>query len=272
MKRLLPLLALCAVPAALPLPASAQTLAANPTPTPPASSASPSAGSAAPSAAPDSSAAPAIPAPTPDQIAKWQQALNAFAGEKYADALAIVEDLIKARPLDTQLLLVRGNILLKMEKWPQAVDQFNAILKNNPKDASARYGIAECSYYQQKYADARDLYQKLSADDPRNDLFTYKIYLTYLMEGNMTEAKNRLDKFDFAGNSPAYYFAQAAWNYKQGKTADAEGYIASSVGIYPPISNNLFADPLMSAGWLKKKVGQGGAPATPAAAPTPAAK
>ncbi len=227
----------------------AQTLAA--TNTPPAA---PSATSGAGSAAASSSDPTASPAPTPDQIAKWQAVLTAFGTEKYADALSGVEDLIKARPNDSQLLLVRGNILLKMEKWQLATDQFNAVLKTNPKEPSARYGLAEVSYYQQKYADARALYQQLAVDDPKNDLFAYKIYLTYLMEGNMVEAKNRLDKFDFAGNSPAYYFAMAAWNYKQGKTADAEGYIASSISIFPAVANNLFADPLMSAGWLKKKL------------------
>ncbi|SDU08432.1 Tetratricopeptide repeat-containing protein [Verrucomicrobium sp. GAS474] len=195
------------------------------------------------------------PPPTPDQIAKWQQVLTNFGAEKYADALAGVEDLIRARPTDNQLLLVRGNILLKLERWAPATDQFNAVLKITPKDASARYGLGEVAYYQKKYADARAVYQQLNADDPKNDLFTYKIFLTYLMEDNLTEAKNRLDKFDFAGNSPAYYFAMAAWNYKAGKPTDAESYIASSVSIFPPIANNLFADPLMSAGWLKKKVG-----------------
>ena len=251
-----------AAPAAAPAAGSA----AAPAPAPAAASSSAAGSSAAP-------AAPTIPPPTPDQVTKWQQVLTAFAGEKYADALSGVEDLIKARPLDTQLLLVRGNILMKLEKWALATDQFNAVLKTTPKDASARYGLGEVAYYQQKYADARDIYQKLALDDPKNDLFTYKIYLTYLMEGNMIEAKNRLDKFDFAGNSPAYYFATAAWNYKQGKNTEAESYIASSVGIFPAIANNLFADPLMSAGWLKKKgIAPAGSGAAGPAAPAPAAK
>ncbi|HEY8966991.1 MAG TPA: hypothetical protein VIM58_11130, partial [Candidatus Methylacidiphilales bacterium] len=156
--------------------------------------------------------------------------------------------------------------------WSAATDQFNACLKANPKDVSARIGLGEVSYYQQKYADARTVYQQLATEDPKNDYFAYKVFLTYLMEGNMTEAKNRLDKFDFAGNTPAYYFAQAAWDYKQGKPTEAESYIASSVSIFPAAVNNLFADPLMSAGWLKKKAVPGAPTPAAAAGPAPAAK
>ena len=99
----------------------------------------------------------------------------------------------------------------------------------------------------------RAAFQKLQDEDPRNELIQYKIFLTYLLEGNLTQAKTLLDKFDFTGNTPAYYYAQAAWFYNQKDVPQAESYIASAIQIFPPQSNNLFAESLMDAGWLKRK-------------------
>jgi tetratricopeptide (TPR) repeat protein len=200
-------------------------------------------------------------APSPELIKKMNDVLETFGQGNYDDALTKLNDVDKLRPNDPELINLRGAIYVKAEKWPQANDAFNHALQINPKYFPARFNLTEVAYLQKKYPEARAGLEKLLTEDPRNELIQYKIYLTYLLEGNLTEAKARLDKFDFTGNTPAYYYAQAAWSYNQKNVPEAESYIASAVQIFPPQSNNLFAESLIDAGWLKRKT-----------APTPPAK
>jgi len=233
----------CAVIAAVPsLFAQAEATAPTPAPAAPGAAGSTTAAAAA---APD--------AISPELQKKMQDVMDAFTRGNYDDALAKLADAQKMRPNEPELFNLQGAIYVKEEKWQQALDSFGKALAINPKYFPARFDSAEVLYLEKKYPDARAAFEKLESEDPRNELIQYKVYLTYLLEGNLTEAKTLLDKFDFTGNTPAYYYAQAAWYYNQKNTPEAESYIASAIQIFPPQSNNLFAESLMDAGWLKRK-------------------
>jgi len=208
---------------------------------------------ATPAPAASTNGVPALPPPTPEVMKKMQEILDAYGHSKYDDALAKLAEVEKGRPNDVELLNLRGAIYVKQQKWAEATEEFNKVLQLNPKYFPARFNLGEVPNLQKKYPEARAIFQTLLAEDPRNELLQYKIYLTYLLEGNVTEAKTWLDKFDFTGNTPAYYYAQAAWSYSKKNVPEAESYIASAVQIFPVQSNNLFAEPLIDAGWLKRR-------------------
>ena len=207
----------------------------------------------APGAAAVAASTNAPDAVSPELQKKMQDVMDAFARGNYDDALSKLADAQKMRPNEPELDNLQGAIYFKQEKWQQALDAFGKALAINPKYFPARFDSAEVLYLEKKYPDARAAFEKLQSEDPRNELIQYKVYLTYLLEGNLTEAKTLLDKFDFTGNTPAYYYAQAAWFYNQKNVPEAESYISSAIQIFPPQSNNLFAESLMDAGWLKRK-------------------
>jgi tetratricopeptide (TPR) repeat protein len=200
-----------------------------------------------------SALAPVGGAPSPELQKKMSDVLEAYGNGKYDDALAKLADAEKMKVNDPELINLEGAIYVKQEKWDKASDAFNRALAINPKYFPAQFNTGEVLYLQKKYPDARAIFEKLQADQPKNELLKYKVYLTYLMEGNDAEAKARLDKFDFVADTPAFYYAQAAWWYKHNETTQAESYIASSLQIFPPQANNIFAESLIDAGWLKRK-------------------
>ncbi|MDE1169660.1 MAG: tetratricopeptide repeat protein [Verrucomicrobium sp.] len=191
--------------------------------------------------------------PSPEFQKKMQAVFDAFSNGRYAESLLRLQEAEKLRPNDPQVINLHGSILVKQEQWAAADEQFDKALKIDPKFFPARFNKAEVLYLQKKYPESRAGFQSILADDPKNELILYKVYLTYLLEKNLDEAKARLDKFDFGGNTPAYYYANAAWLFNQGKGPQAEDYIRSALSIFPTQSNNLFAEPLIEAGWLQKR-------------------
>ncbi len=142
--------------------------------------------------------------PSPELQKKMAEVLDAFSNNRYDEALAKLVDAQKMKPNDPELINLEGAIYVKQEKWQQATDAFNRALSFNAKYFPAQFNTGEVLYLQKKYADARAVFQKLQADQPKNELLKYKIFLTYLMEGNDADAKAQLDKFDFVADTPAF--------------------------------------------------------------------
>jgi tetratricopeptide (TPR) repeat protein len=179
-------------------------------------------------------------------------ALTAYNQENYDSALAQLDPADKISPKNPGLLNLRGAILMRQQKWDLAAAQFNAALGIDSKYFPAKFNLGEIPYMQKKYPEARAIYQKILDDNPKNELLMYKIFMTYLMENNLDQAQTWMSKFDAFGDSPAYYFSQAAWNYYKKQNEEAESYVASSANIYPPAANIIFAESLVEAGWLKR--------------------
>src|SRR5947207_5635021 len=71
-----------------------------------------------------------------------------------------------------------------------------------------------------------------------------------------------MDEFQFTGDTPALYYAQAAWEFQHNNPEKAGDWTASANKIYSSALNSVFADAFYDVGWMQK----------PAAAtmPTPA--
>jgi hypothetical protein len=71
-----------------------------------------------------------------------------------------------------------------------------------------------------------------------------------------------MDEFQFTGDTPALYYAQAAWEFQHNNPEKAADWTASANKIYSSALNSVFADAFYDVGWMQR----------PAAAtmPTPA--
>ncbi|MBA3650356.1 MAG: hypothetical protein H0W66_02455 [Chthoniobacterales bacterium] len=61
-----------------------------------------------------------------------------------------------------------------------------------------------------------------------------------------------MGQFKFTGDTPALYYAQAAWEFKLGRTAQGQDWVASARKIYSPALNIVFADSFYDLAWLEK--------------------
>src|SRR5262249_54453953 len=111
------------------------------------------------------------------------------------------------------------------------------------------------------YAKARDrfdtLYKRIPGGDKNQaaELIKFKIYMTYLMEGKESKAHSMMEEFQFTGDTPALYYAQAAWEYKHNNAQKAEDWTNSANKIYSPALNGVFADAFYDVGWLQRPEG-----------------
>ena len=136
-----------------------------------------------------------------------------------------------------------------------------------------QYNLAQIPFKKKEYAKARDRFEALFSQTPGGDknqaaqIIKFKIFMTLLLEGKESRAQKLMEQFQFTGDTPALYYAQAAWEFKHNNPNKATDWIASAKKIYSPSLNGLFSDSFYDLGWIQSPALAGSpAPATEAAA------
>src|SRR5882724_3413099 len=200
--------------------------------------------------------------------AKFEQAQQALRQRDLAAALKLIDEADQADPNQAATINLRGEILMQQEQFDQAEAAFKKAAKLDPKLREAQYNLAQIPFKKKEYAKARDRFETLYKRTPGGDknqaaeLIKFKIYMTLLLEGKESRAHAMMDEFQFTGDTPALYYAQAAWEFQHNNSEKAADWTASANKIYSAALNSVFADAFYDAGWMQR----------PAAAtmPTPA--
>src|SRR5512133_1037720 len=193
--------------------------------------------------------------------AKFEQAQQALRQRDLAAALKLVDEADQADPNQAATINLRGEILAQQEQFDQAEAAFKKAAKLDPKLREAQYNLAQIPFKKKEYAKARDRFETLYKRTPGGDknqaaeLIKFKIYMTLLLEGKESRAHAMMDEFQFTGDTPARYNAQAAWEYKHNNAQKAEDWTSSANKIYSPALNGVFADAFYDVGWLQRPEG-----------------
>ena len=111
---------------------------------------------------------------------------------------------------------------------------FKKALKADPKFREAQYNLAQIPFKKKEYGKARDRLEALFAATPGGDknqaaqLIKFKIFMTLLLEGKDSRAQKMMEQFQFTGDTPALYYAQAAWEFKHNNPTKANDWITSA--------------------------------------------
>src|SRR5438093_2716601 len=192
---------------------------------------------------------------------KFEQSQQAFRQRDFATALKLVDEADKADPNQPATLNLRGEILMQQGQFDDAEAAFKKAAKLDPKLRDAQYNLAQIPFKKKEYAKARDrfetLYKRIPGGDKNQaaELIKFKIYMTLLMEGKESRAHSMMEEFQFTGDTPALYYAQAAWEYKHNNAQKAEDWNNSANKIYSPALNGVFADAFYDVGWLQRPAG-----------------
>src|SRR5207253_10986837 len=109
----------------------------------------------------------------------------------------------------------------------------------------------------ESYATARERCEALFERTPGGDknqaaqLIKFKIYMTLLLDGKESRAQEIMEQFQFTGDTPALYYAQAAWEFKHNNSEKAADWTASAKKIYSPALNSIFTDAFYDVGWMQ---------------------
>ncbi|HJX24848.1 MAG TPA: hypothetical protein VJ252_01725, partial [Chthoniobacterales bacterium] len=109
---------------------------------------------------------------------------------------------------------------------------------------------------QKKFAEARDIYEALLREKNilvSNERLRFGVLMAYLGEHNDQGAQSALQRMGFPTQTPAYYYAQAAWGFAHGKDVEAKKWIDAAAKIFDANAIPWFAHPLYEFGWIKKK-------------------
>src|SRR5213082_2487228 len=148
--------------------------------------------------------------------AKFEQAQQALRQRDLAAALKLIDQADQADPNQASTINLRGEILAQQEQFDQAEAAFKKAAKLDPKLREAQYNLAQVPFKKKEYAKARDRFETLYKRTPGGDknqaaeLIKFKIYLTLLLEGKESRAHAMMEEFQFTGDTPALYYAQAA--------------------------------------------------------------
>src|SRR4029450_3026171 len=188
---------------------------------------------------------------------KFEQAQQALRQRDFTSARKLVDEGDQAQPNQPATVNLRGEILMEQKQFDEAEAAFKKAAKMDPKFREAQYNLAQIPFKKKDYAKARERFQALLERTPGGDknqaaeLLKFKIYMTLLLEGKESRAQAMMEQFQFTGDTPALYYAQAAWEFKHSNSEKAADWTASATKIYSPALNSVFADAFYDVGWMQ---------------------
>ena len=186
-----------------------------------------------------------------------EQARQAFQQRDFASALKFINDADAGDPNQAPIINLRGEILMEQKQFDQAEAEFQKALKTDPKFRQAQFNLALVPLKKKDYTTARDRFEALLGKTPGEDkseafqIIKFNIYMTFLLEGRESRAQKMMEQFQFTGDTPALYYAQAAWEFKHNNPNKATDWITSAKKIYSPALNLVFADSFYDLGWIQ---------------------
>src|SRR5438132_2034337 len=188
---------------------------------------------------------------------KFEQSQQALRQGDFATALKLVDEADKTDPNKPAILNLRGEILMAQQQFDQAEAAFKKAARLDPKLREAQYNLAQVPFKKKDYAKAQERfeahYNRMPGGDKNQaaELIKFKIYMTLLLEGKESRAHAMMEEFQFTGDTPALYYAQAAWEYKHNNPEKAADWTGSADKIYSPALNTVFADAFYDVGWMQ---------------------
>src|SRR5881398_1356785 len=188
---------------------------------------------------------------------KFEQAQQALRRRDFGTAAKLVDEADQAEPNQPTTLNLRGEILMEQKQFDEAEAVFKRAAKLDPKFREAQYNLAQIPFKKKDYAKARERFEALFERTPGGDknqaaqLIKFKIYMTLLLDGKESRAQAIMEQFQFTGDTPALYYAQAAWEFKHSNPEKAADWTASAKRIYSPALNSIFADAFYDVGWVQ---------------------
>lgn len=163
-----------------------------------------------------------------------QGALADFDAKNYDAALKKLESVDAKSPDDPFVQNLLGAAYTKKKDYATAQKYFEKALATQPGFFPAMFNVGELFFLQRQYAEALEYFLKMKGQDPRNELLQFKIFLCQLQLGKKEDAAKSLKGINYPGDTPAWYYGQAAWESKNGNNKKALEYVTGAQYIFGP--------------------------------------
>jgi tetratricopeptide (TPR) repeat protein len=193
------------------------------------------------------------------------RAERAYRRRDLEEAWQLLDQVDATSPSQAVTYNLRGEILLDQGKTDEAETALRNALAADPQLLAARYNLARVPFAKKDYATARKELEALlgaisgGKERQRERLVRYQIFLTLLLEGHEGAAQKAMDEFKMMDDSPALYYAQAAWAFQHGNPKQGNNWVANASNLYSAELNRAFAAPFSDLGWVSNATAPSGA-------------
>jgi tetratricopeptide (TPR) repeat protein len=173
-----------------------------------------------------------------------RQSTQHYEAGEYQAALERLGALQGPAGQDLSALNLRGAIMTKLGKHNEARELFEAILATDPNYFPAAFNLGEVQFLAGNYEGALETFQGIRRRDPRNELVRFKILVCLLKLDRDREAQKIANGLIPAGNTPAWYYAQAVLARQAGDEPTAQKHLQVARAIYLDAGCKLFDESL----------------------------
>lgn len=198
------------------------------------------------------------------------EVIRAYRTHDWPLTLELLDKADKIHPPSPLTINTRGAIAIELKNFEDGARLCQEALKLDPKFYPARFNLAEIELVQGNYPEARKMFEKFVRENPKDELARFRVFLTFLLEKNYDDARRAIDQIPFPGSTPAYYYANASWEFAHDRATEAHKWLGRADWTFGAEKSATFADSLYEIGWIKrpapKPVEVKPAPPAPAAA------
>ena len=182
-------------------------------------------------------------------------AKQAYLNGKFDEALAVLNRIGKGAAT-VESLDLEGCIYMEQGKFDDAAKAFDSGHISDFTAFAPRIHLADAMLRQKKFAEAGKEYEKLLdlIKSPMwPDYLRFGILMSYLGQHDQAGARKAFSAILFPTETPAYYYAQAAWSFDHGNKSDGLKWIRNAKKIFDSTKTGWFDRALYQFGWVKKK-------------------
>jgi len=180
-----------------------------------------------------------------------QKAVADFQENQYEPALAKLKEAENRQPNSPMILNLMGAVFTKQKNYDAAEKQFLNALSLDPRFFPAKFNLGEVKFLRQDYSGSLGYFETMKLEFPEEELVDFKIVLSKLMLDREDEAARTIERMRFPGNSPAWYYANAAYYLRKGERGEGMKYVNTARKIFKS-QTSLYDESLQDSGLLSK--------------------
>lgn len=193
----------------------------------------------------------------PKVIKIIEEARTLQSKQRSFEALAKLDQAEALLPNSALIANIRGSIYTAppLKDFEKARECFEKAERLMPDAFEPRFNKTELLYVTGKFADAEAGFTRILADYPKlreevRHLVHFKIIICQLKQGRVADAEKSSGTFTFMDDTPAYYFAKAAFAFQKDDLPTARSWVEKGTRIFKPPQTAVYLDTLMEAGWI----------------------
>jgi tetratricopeptide (TPR) repeat protein len=189
----------------------------------------------------------------PEYRAGLVEMAKAFGVRDFPATLEAIDKLEKMAPPNAHTVNTRAAVMIEQHNYEEGRRLCQEALKLDPKYYPAKFNLGEIPLMEGKYPEARAIFQTLLNANPRDELSEFRIFLTFLLEKNDAAAREILGRMRFPSDTPAFYYANAAWEFTHGNAAEGKAWVDRGNWVFGKEKAQNFAESLIQQGWIERE-------------------